>query len=152
MINKKGEMTAEQLLKLVLAILGILALLFLGISIYSVLIDKQKLEQAKAATSDIINLEKDVISGKDQEYLLIGPKKWFILGKEKGYNSQCLHNSCLCICEENDCAGKSFYCREIELEHVIIYAKSEKNYIEVDKVPLKLILSKSGRSLNVQEK
>ncbi len=75
-MKKRGEMTTEEAIKLFFAILAILALLYLGVSITNILLQKYEIEQAKSSIQEIQNKIDVVKSGTTSaEFVIVNPKK-----------------------------------------------------------------------------
>ena len=152
-INKRGELTAPELAKLILAILGMICLVVLGASLYSIFHDKTKTEQAKSVRDEILALEKEVLAGNNKEYLVIGPKGWFITTMPKGSKQECVRNFCLCICEREKCDsakfGTALYACEESRAREILFPAEAKN-IEISKVPLKININQIGDKIMIR--
>lgn len=111
MRNKSGDITTEEVLKMVLAIAGILILLMLGYSLYKIFVQKTELAQAKEHLDTIQGVIENLKEGEKTTYLLTGPKNWYFVSYNKRdlekYSDlsmpfMCKEQSCLCICSKDD--------------------------------------------------
>jgi len=101
--QKKGMLLASEVVKLVIALIGISLLIYLLFSLYYTNIHDKELNQAK----DTIGRMKDIIQrvnsgGVVSEKLTdVSPSSWEIfsfVGGDKKPNS-CVEENCLCICD-----------------------------------------------------
>jgi len=117
-LNKKGEITLEEVVKLVLAVIGISILLLLAFNLYKILTTKTEAEQAKIHLGRIEKVLKDISPGETIEYILTGPRGWYLVGYESSkissgggkYNSTvyCENKDCICLCNMKGKEVKSF--------------------------------------------
>ncbi|GEM_PF-4109299 len=103
MKSKKGLWFGEETGKIVLAVIGIVLMIFLLVKIIGILIQKTKYEQAKAAMSEI-EMVTSSLKEKEIGYVFIeGPKNW-VLKRYSPYEdkqkipSSCGNKECLCLC------------------------------------------------------
>jgi len=103
-LSKKGMLLANEVVKLVIALIGISLLIYLLFSIYYTSSQDQKLNEAK----DTIGRMKDIISRinsgavSNEKITDISPPSWYLfsfIGTEKKPNS-CAGENCLCICDK----------------------------------------------------
>ncbi len=100
--NKNGFLLASYVLKIVLAVMGILILIYLIVSLYSMFSDKDKLEQAKANLDYIKTFEKPSAENNGKTiFPLLTPEGWilFTYHFETDGEVGCA-GDCLCICPE----------------------------------------------------
>lgn len=103
-MNKKGELVLSETVRIVLAIMGIVLLLYLSFSLYGLFTTKTDFQQAKAHMDNIEriidSLERN--DGGSEDYILLSPKEWFIAGFEFPLMDQipqsCNTNKCVCTC------------------------------------------------------
>lgn len=106
MKNKKAIVLPETL-KLIIAILCIVLLIYLAVSIYGLFNNKTALEQAKGSMAQMsLKLDKiEKYSENSTEFLLESPAKWYLISfpYKDGVEtpSQC-KRYCICICMEGD--------------------------------------------------
>jgi len=103
MRGKKGFLLGEYTLKIILAVLGIVLLLYVLFSLYTTFSGKRDLEKARASLDYMADFEMNLAkeSGKTEFPIQI-PRGWIILtyyDTEKG-GLQCRGVYCLCICPE----------------------------------------------------
>lgn len=111
---KKGEMTLEELIKLILAVAGIAVLLLLAFNLYKMFSVKTQAEQAKIHLERIEKSLKKMNLGQDTEYLITGLKGWYLVGYEAletdpsnplgEFHStiSCDDEDCICFCDLGD--------------------------------------------------
>jgi hypothetical protein len=101
--NKKGFLLGEETLKMLVAIICIVFLVYLLVAIYKSTSGDKKIGQASEVffgengIQDIISMLKD---GESQERDIIDPSGWHLysfVGEERP--NSCLNQRCLCICE-----------------------------------------------------
>lgn len=96
MKNKRGLWLGEETGKIVLAIIGIVLMIFLIFKLIGILIQKTEYEQAKVAMKEIEYLIKEGVGVK--YYLIESPKNWAIL---RDLNN----DTRLCFCPTKDIWG-----------------------------------------------
>lgn len=113
--NKKGDLIfGEEVLKIILAAVGIFILIGLVVKIW----DSQKktdLEKASANIDKIINsaslLNKD---NPQKEEVIESPKGWYLMTTEQPNWGLCQDFFCFCFCKESNCAGEDIICKSTE--------------------------------------
>lgn len=109
MRNKKGVigLPLEEVIKIVLAVIGIAALVYLSYSLYGILQNKTRIEQARANLDEIANKMSALKEGESVNYMLITPKGYSLIGwpladsKTGVMPKQCdeqYWKNCLCMC------------------------------------------------------
>lgn len=127
-INRKNGLIRD-VTSLVIAIIGILLLLFAVYQLYKVFVDQDS-EVAKRALNVIeakINLLEE---GQTAKFPIKGPwskeRKWYLVGwgKENPERpDKCYFDSCVCICEgygKEQCQGRNGFCRKVNVNDVKI--------------------------------
>ena len=102
MKNKKAILLPESI-RIIIAVLCIILLIYLAVSLYGLFKNKTEREQARETLKQIIDeitTAKD--TGKERQYLVIAPKGWYLVSyvKEKSTPTICKGESCLCMCPE----------------------------------------------------
>ncbi len=106
-MQKKGELTTEELIKIIFAVIGILILIPFGIKIANILTYKYELKQAEESLNKIVfSIEKAEKLEEDAEVFVHSPREWWIIAwpyKDFKYNGQskplsCKGEYCVCIC------------------------------------------------------
>lgn len=88
--NKKAEnMVLTESLKLVIAVLCLLLLVYLSWNLYNMFTTKSGLTQAKETMNQIADKIEGLKTGKD-DYMIVAPKDWYLIKNEKK----------LCVCEK----------------------------------------------------
>lgn len=97
--TKKAILLPEGL-KIIIAVLCIILLVYLAASLYNIFIKKTALEQAKETLEQIVAEINGLEEGEEDSYLLTVPKDWFIGFYNQGGDmpKQCKGKNCLCIC------------------------------------------------------
>jgi len=83
-----GTWTSSEMLKLILAGISLLILIYLGTQVYSLMATKTKTQQAKETLEDIVSIAESLEDGESREYLLQVPNEWVLMDVDKK----------LCIC------------------------------------------------------
>ena len=112
MKNKKGEITSEEVVKLVLAVIGISLLIGLTVLLYNGF-GKTETKQA-SATLEKITIEAGKLSGENQrqDVIVESPNELYLASTELG-NNFCGNNFCLCLCKDKEC-NEQHICRATE--------------------------------------
>jgi len=105
MKNKKANLLPEEVLKIVIAVICIIFLVYLLVSLYYSLTGAEKKKQAEAS-KDIISKEITRINNIGEKYnaqgiLVPNPAGWYIfsfVGEDLKPNL-CTKQNCVCICE-----------------------------------------------------
>lgn len=110
-MNKRGFLLAEETIKIIIALVCIIFLVYLLLSIYLSNVQGEKFKQASAVLINSTNSIKEVIErvnsgqgnvgGISQEFLVHEPEGWYFfsfVGNEIKPNS-CAGASCLCLCD-----------------------------------------------------
>ncbi len=139
MRNKSGDITTEEVLKLVLAIAGILILLMLGYSLYKIFVQKTEIAQAKEHLDAIQGVVENLGLGNQTTYLLTGPKGWYFVSYNRrdlakysdlSMPAMCKDQSCLCICSKDGVNDPSYIVinddRSENIARYAFYFDSEK--------------------------
>jgi len=106
-MKKKANLLPEEVLKMVIAVICIIFLVFLLVSLYFSLTGEQKKKEAEASMkSDQGGLAKEIQrindggTPKEQGHPVLNPSGWYILsfvGNVKKPNL-CTEKNCVCIC------------------------------------------------------
>ncbi len=105
-MNKKAFLLASETVKIVIAVICIVFLVYFLTSLYFSKITEEKGRQAEATLkSGKLSIEKSILDAQKnspvQKYTLTNPEGWYFFsftGSEKKPNS-CAGQNCLCICE-----------------------------------------------------
>ncbi len=144
-MEKKGILLPETL-KIILAVIGIVALIYLAVSMYGLFTKKNSLEQSRGTINEIEAKIKALVNvGDERMVVVLSPKSWYILAYGKGVASpqMCKANYCICLCEDNevsDCDTMGL-CKDFSSE---IKISGENNYIEIDKLFNLKIIKREG--------
>lgn len=101
--NKKGMLLASEVVKLVIALIGISILIYLLVSLYYANANAKELNDAKATISRIKDIivrvdAGDIQSEKVTDVIPFGWSFFSYIGNEKKPNS-CAGENCLCLCD-----------------------------------------------------
>tara|TARA_Y100000310_G_C20554324_1_gene749768 strand:+ start:512 stop:1060 length:549 start_codon:yes stop_codon:yes gene_type:complete len=142
MKNKKAEITTEEMVKIILAVMGIFLLLYLSVNLHGLFTTKTKIEQARVSL-DKLYLEIEKIENNEKvtsEVFLESPNDWWVIAwpyqEENEKPSQCKKESCICICPKarksesiKEC-GKKGICKDVSKEIETIYKLPSKGFEE----------------------
>ncbi len=124
-ICKRG--VTNNLLGIIIAVIGIIGLIFLGVKIYNGLVDLED-KKAQAFIDGLIGKIENLGNGEENTFALSGLNNWFLVaynrdekttkGQEVSRPEKCfLNDFCLCMCESSsrveDCQERGF-CRKID--------------------------------------
>jgi len=98
MRNKKGMLLAEYNLKVILAILAILLLLYLFFNWYSSLIEQRNFQRAEAS---LVSLQEKMIDAKSGVVTLplLEPNGWRLVSYTDYNRPESCQGNCICLCE-----------------------------------------------------
>ena len=97
MENKKGFLLGEETLKIIVAVIVIIFLIYLLVSLYFAKVHGDELKQAKESVRRI----SEVVQGNGTRVDAVNPQGWYIFsftGARKP--NSCAGKNCLCICEK----------------------------------------------------
>ena len=104
--NRKGNLLPEEVLKIIVALICIIFLVFLLVSLYFSLTGDQKKKEAESMMKDNAGLAKEIekinTKGNESIFHVKNPSGWFIfsfVGTAKKPNL-CIGASCICICKK----------------------------------------------------
>jgi hypothetical protein len=100
--NKNANMLAEQTLKIIIAAMALLLLLYLLFALYSSFTQKQEFARAEGTLKDLGEVMLDARrKGTTETYYLTKPDGWKLLTYKTGREQpkECIQN-CLCLCED----------------------------------------------------
>ncbi|MBI2632235.1 hypothetical protein HYW75_04480 [Candidatus Pacearchaeota archaeon] len=112
---------------LVVAIIGILLLLFAVYQLYKVFVEQDS-EVAKR-TINIIEAKINLLEeGQTGKFPIKGPwnknRKWYLVGWGKENTERpdkCYFDSCICICDgylKESCQGRNGFCRKVDVKNI----------------------------------
>jgi len=122
-LDKKGLI--KDVTSLVIAIIGILLLLFAVYQLYKVIVNGDS-EIAKKTLNIIETKINYLEEGQTGKFPIIGPKEWYLVGWGKENierPDKCYFDSCICICKgykPEDCQGRYGFCRKVDVKDVKI--------------------------------
>lgn len=100
--NKKGFLLAEETLKIIIAVICIIFLIYLLIAVYNSSTSEKKLEQAKDSLSRLEVIISSLVEGGSERQDVPQPVGWHVysfVGDEKP--NSCLNEKCVCICAKS---------------------------------------------------
>lgn len=99
-LDKRGELTAEELVKIVSAIIGIGILVALSVGLYGLFTQNSEKQQALATIEGIERVIDNLDVGETGNYLMLNPKDWYLVSYSAGMGpSNCDKGGCLCSCK-----------------------------------------------------
>lgn len=100
----KSKGSVGETLNIVLAVVGIMLLLYLLVSLYGVFIEKGKVEQAKGTLNEINGVLKTFDSAKKNTVLVLNPRDWYLFGvlkEDTEARANCrVGENCICFCSK----------------------------------------------------
>lgn len=157
-LKNKKAILPEEVVRIVIAVLCIIVLIFLAVQLYSIFTRSNELEQAKSTLNEIVAKSKGLSEvGKQTDLLVLSPgtkNDWRIVSyPDKNVPS----NSQLCICpvakidsdQQNECNQKGI-CQKIQTDILSNCGPGVPNCIsltskespDINKVPFKLYIIK----------
>lgn len=140
-IDKRGEdIVLPNSLKLIIAVLCMIALIYLAVSLYTLFTVKSETAQAKGTLDNLVSEIAMLESGKKQagSYLIVSPKGWGLMVRDNK----------LCICGEDelgsfeDCSKRGI-CSETKLKLKLAgYCSIVVNCLALENLPRALFLEK----------
>jgi len=154
MKNKKAEILAEEVVKIVLAVVCIIILIILAAGLYGIFTKKTDLEQARATLKEIVAKIDSLGEGGKGEYLVVAPKKWYFLS----------YNNGICICsEENllksmeDCCTKGAHSipkKSVVIDSVCNFPLAKPSLYEkcisFRDIPMNINLMRNGEVIDIK--
>ena len=160
--HKKGEILLPETLKIIIAVICIVILIYLGVSLYGIFSQRTKLEQANQGLNEIILTLDRLKDNEDGTYLILGPEDWFLTSWSKSDDNrpEKCEGSCICICnfvESNDLKSncdKEGVCRVVENQYAITKdivgsTNKEYSYISFNKIPSTVNMNKNRVVINL---
>jgi len=99
-MNKRGNMLAEYTLKVIIAAMSLLLLIYLLFALYSSFTQKQNFDRAEATLD---GLDEKMIDARNlnekQSHVLLEPNGWVLLSYTSGKKPDECQDNCICLCE-----------------------------------------------------
>jgi len=148
-----ADITVEEIVKIGLAILGIVLLLYLSVSLYGIFTFEKEVNQAHSSMDRIETNIQKIINKEitESEFFIEGPDRWELVLFPKPTNSEkpgnC-ENNCLCLCKtpKVDVCEESGVCREFTEK-----IKTDKEFFAIDKGVLSLKISLENNEIVVRQ-
>lgn len=109
MKNKRAEAswTIEEIMKIVLAVGGIIILILLFVNLYGIFTQKTRIEQARANMEDLSAVINSIKEGGSKDFTMLSPRGWSLTGwpVDEMLPDECKKNKwekCICLCEYGD--------------------------------------------------
>jgi hypothetical protein len=99
-LNKKGFLLGEETLKIIVAVICLLFLIYLVVAVYNSNTSAKKVEEAKEILSRIKTISLALNNGENERQDISNPEGWHVYTfiEQKKPNS-CINEKCLCICD-----------------------------------------------------
>ena len=131
-------------MSIVLAVLGLVLLLYLSVGLYGIFANSAKTDQAVGTLNEVEGALKGFDAQGKNNVLVLTPKDWYFYGVLVGGGSMktrttCpLGKNCLCFCEKEpeDC-GQKGVCKVIEYAALVcekLDECKELSYVEIDEL------------------
>jgi len=175
-IRTKKAILLPEVLKIIIAVLSLVILIYLAVSLHGIFIQKSRIEQAKVNIDEIIIKLNDLKESESTKYTLLSPAGNVLTGwpykpffGDALYPNICGSNrweNCICICPIGESLGEQILkgtftadnilescnaegiCREVKGTNLIV---SEKEGIE--KYPIRVdYLKNEGKPLKISLK
>lgn len=156
MKNKKASLLApETVVKIIIAVLCIVVLLYLLNQTYGIFKTKSKLEQAEGRLKEIKSVVNEVgKEGQAREYTITNPKGWSLVGGFEENKNLDFGKKTLCFCPEikgRGDAGVWLSCKEKGVCGDAEYAVEFKPwFITIDQIK-KIYFTKEGEVVKISE-
>jgi len=153
-MNNRGELTLEEIVTIILSVLGIGALLYLVSGMLGIFGSKSSLDQAQANLNQIIFTIADLKETKTDSFLLESPKDWYLTFYSTGSDLpiSCQGGACLCLCEGDsydDCDSEGV-CENVAQD--IIIRTDEGDSFNLETVPVEVFFSFEKNSVLLSDK
>lgn len=167
MKNKNGFLLAEETLKIVIAVICIMFLVYFLTSLYFAKVNEEKLKYATETLKDSDESIESVIrvleEAQTKQMTLKNPKAWYLfsfVGENKP--NSCAEKNCLCICDNvNAVSYRSLWTSEEERQSeecakdgVCLIVPDLKKFeeIEIKKDLTEILISKINNKIEILEK
>lgn len=100
MKNKRGFLLGEETLKIVVALICIIFLIYLLTSIYFSKINETKKIEAKNTLEKIYEIITNSELSGSQEYYILNPSRWYLFSFTNKKPNACANENCICICDK----------------------------------------------------
>lgn len=98
--DRKGFLLAEETLKMIIALVCIVFLVYLLVALYNSHTSDKKIEQAREALSRVESIISSLKDGESVRQDVLDPKGWHLYSfYEQEKPNSCINSRCLCICE-----------------------------------------------------
>jgi hypothetical protein len=153
-MNKRGEgvnLLGEDVVKMIISIIGIAILVFLVYLIYQSATQNRRLEQAEMTLEGLTSTINSMEEIEVKNYAIESPKDWNIVYFQLDESSpnKCFGKDCLCICEGNsieECnkgACSSF-------GNIIFYLGDDRK-ISLEDAPLEITINKNKNKITINK-
>jgi hypothetical protein len=100
--NKRGFLLAEETLKIIVAVICIIFLVYILVSIYNSNTSAKKIEEAKDVLLRVETIVTALTEGEIESQDVSNPQGWHIYTfTEEIKPNSCLNENCLCICDNS---------------------------------------------------
>lgn len=152
-MNKKGEMTTEEIVKIILAVIGIGLLLYLSTSLYGIFTSKPKMEQATKNLESIVEIVNTIGEEEIRSFIIESPRDWDVLSFSENENPPVICNDirCLCFCDgadREDCDDKGV-CRGVSSSISISFLG--RDYIDLEEIPQEIFIKKLNGEITIRD-
>ena len=100
-INKRGFLLADETLKIVVAVICIVFLVYILVAVYNANTSDKKIKDARDVLSRIDNITSLIKEGETESQDIDNPSGWHLYSfVEQERPDACLNTNCLCICQK----------------------------------------------------
>jgi len=107
LMDKKGFLLAEETLKILIAVIALVFLVYFLVSLYFAKVNGDKFEQAEAllegSSESFEVIMNNISEGEIKTKEVIEPRGWYVFsfaGSEIAKPNVCANNNCVCICDD----------------------------------------------------
>jgi hypothetical protein len=114
---KRGDITLENVLSLVLAVVIVAVIAYSVGNWYNQFTSNKEKAQADASLENFANFLSRLKEGESDEFVIYAPQDYWLVAYSKSESGPaiCLGLDCICLCKEKDCPtkAKETYCKAI---------------------------------------
>ena len=156
MKSKKADITLNTFVGIIVAVLCLIALIYLAVSLYGLFIKKSERVQAEETLNQIVAKIKSLEDGEKDDYLIIAPEDWVLMARDKEF----------CICNWADIGSpyidssnrfveclKEGICEKLDIElEISSLCYLTLNCFELKDVPVNLFFIKEEEVIKMKTK
>jgi len=170
--QRKGILLAEETIKIVIALICIVFLIYLLVTLYYTKVGDAKLNQAKATLKDSntssiksgiekVKIGQGNLGGTSEELLIHNPNSWYLFSfvQNELKPNECVGENCICICSNVGKVGVAFWkseqqrqLEECDKKGTCLIVKDLIRFKEIEISPATEILIKNDNGISIIKK